>query len=117
MTPDSIKATQAGAERKLDTSLRLQLRAQGEPAPGAAAPSDADERHGERPVGDPITVEIAGTITPALTDAIEAAHGTVIEQSPRWGVMRVTLPASSLLAVAARPDVRRVRLPGRPRTN
>ncbi len=100
---EPIKATSV-AERKLDTPLLTQLRAKGR----ERAQADGDA---------PVTVQIAGTITPALADAITAAHGTVVEQSPRWGVLRATLPLASVLEIAARPDVRRVRLPAQARTN
>lgn len=105
--PEHIKA-QSAAEQKLDTPLRLQLQGRGhDGSPVAEAGA----------TGDPVTVEIAGTVSPELADAVTAAHGTVLEQSPRWGTMRAVLPLASLLAIAARPDVRRVRLPPRARLN
>lgn len=101
---EPVKAMQSVGERKLDTPLLLQLQKRGHDRTAA----DPDES---------VTVQITGTITPALADAVTAAHGTVIEQSPRWGVLRATLPLGSVLEIAARPDVRRVRLPARARTN
>lgn len=68
-------------------------------------------------IDDRVTVQVAGTLSPELADAITAAHGTVLEQSPRWGLMQATLPFSSVLTIAARADVSRVRLPPHPRTN
>jgi len=104
MPPIPIKAMQSPAERKLDTPLQLQLR--------GLAPDGS-----ERAADGPVTVELAGTISAELADAVTAAHGTVIEQSPRWGLMRATLPLAAVLEIAARPDVRSVRLPARARTN
>lgn len=99
---------QSAAERKLDTQLRLQLQGRVSDGMPIAATGAND---------GPVTVKISGAISPELADAVTAAHGTVIEQSPQWGVMRASLPLVSVLTIAARDDVRRITLPPRARTN
>ncbi len=106
-----IKATRSVAESKLDTPLRLRLQGRGSDGTQTRPFEEAMTSD------DPVMVQIDGTISPALADAVAAAHGTVIDQSPRWSVMRATLPLSSVLAIAELPDVRRIRLPPRALTN
>ena len=99
------KATTSPAERKLDTPLRMRLRAEAD-RPVAAPPSD------ER-----VTVSIVGTVASPLIDAIEAAHGVIVTQSLRWGRVTASLPLASLLTIAARADVASVRMPPHARVN
>jgi hypothetical protein len=52
-----------------------------------------------------VAVDVGGNVTGSLLDAIAAAGGTVLDQSPEWNLIRVSLPLSAVETVAASPDV------------
>ena len=115
---DGPKAARSAAERKIDTRLRLLLLASSDRSRASlAAGSNPTDDRPDGPSTEPVTVEIAGEITAALTDAITAANGTVVERSPRWGLVIATLPLSAIVAIAEHPEVRRIRMPAHARVN
>jgi len=64
-----------------------------------------------------VAVDIKGSVSQALLDAVAAAGGTVSYSSTRWGVVRASVPLAALEAVAANSDVRSIRAASRANTN
>jgi len=52
-----------------------------------------------------VTVDISGTVSDSLLDAITSANGAVLDQSESLGMIRATLPLGALETIAARDDV------------
>ena len=79
-------------------------------APAAAAAGGAT-------TSSQILVDIEGTASDDLANAIVAAQGVVKYRSARWGVINASLPVSAVLSIAARSDVRRIKGPSVARSN
>jgi hypothetical protein len=55
-----------------------------------------------------VTVDIYGTVSQSVLDAIAAANGVVLTQSDTLGMIQASLPYSALETVAANDDVRSI---------
>lgn len=109
------KANWTKGQKKLDSQLIFAARLKATGIVHAAAPklrpslsSEADGRY---------TVEIKGTVTPGLLDAIKSAGGTVLSSFPSYHVVRASLPVEKLESIAARDDVVFIRPPPKARQN
>ena len=64
-----------------------------------------------------VTVEIYGTVSPALVSAIAAAQGTVLAQSAQYGLITASVPFAALETIAARGDVNSIQSQSKGHTN
>jgi hypothetical protein len=64
-----------------------------------------------------VTVEIKGTVSQALVDAITVAGGSVVQQSAEFGNILASVPFPSLETIAARGDVTSISTPSAGHTN
>ena len=115
------KQNRTPTEAKLSSMLLYAMRTQGgKPAvPGLTGPMPAVQQFiADRVAADgTVQVTIQGDINAGLLAAIAAAGGAQIDPYPQFGRVTARLPIGSLLAVAARDDVRSIRPLDRPRTN
>ena len=61
---------------------------------------DAEER---------VLVDITAEVTPALLDKIRTGGGVVVNQFPRYDAIRAWVPVETLIPLAKRDEVRRIR--------
>jgi hypothetical protein len=64
-----------------------------------------------------IKIEILGTVSPDLTNAVTAAGGTILSTSTRFGAVVATMPIAAITPLAARSDIRTIRVPAFGHTN
>jgi hypothetical protein len=106
------------AQQKMDSNLAFGiLAATNDPSvasfQNALAPLGATDVNGNTVLIPPagvglatsVTIEISANVNADLLNAITLANGSVLQQSPQWGLITATLPLGSLGAIAARADV------------
>ena len=103
------KEARTPAQKKLDSHLIYAAR---EAADGQAFKALPQFRSNVKLGGKGrVVVEIKGTITPELLEAIAAQGGKVVESYPASGLVRVKMPVLNLEGLAARPEVQFIGLP------
>jgi hypothetical protein len=103
---NAVKAGLSPAQRKMDSALVFAL---------LGARNDASVA-GFRQIisrsvvtgGTGATVDIKGSVSNALRNAITAAGGAVLNQSTRFGMIHAYLPLAALEGMAARADVNHI---------
>ena len=123
----SVKANLGPAEKKLASGLAFGiLAASGDTrvvafrnaitpiATTDLAPATAD-RVAPKPSSQAY-VDVKGTVSDDLVNAIVAAGGKVLYKSERFGVINATLPIGSIVSIAGRADVQQIRGPSRAKT-
>lgn len=92
------------AQKKMDSSLAFASAGQKSPAMvrsfAAAMPLASS--------AGKVVVDVHGTVSPALLQAIKSAGGAVTYASTRWNAVRATIPLSTMESLAARSDVTRI---------
>src|SRR5262245_55887438 len=109
----AMKQALTAAQQKIDSNLVFTAKAaNGDLA--FTAVSDAPGIVATDPAAS-VTVEIYGTITASLVDAIASANGVVSEQSEEEGMILASLPLGAIESVAAHPDVKSIQSAARVR--
>ncbi len=90
--------------------------------PNAITPLSGTDVTQPGPSGDgvpptAIRVEIFGSVSPDLINAIQAANGVVNYTSTRWNAITATLPVAAIVPLAARSDITAIRNPALGHTN
>jgi hypothetical protein len=104
----AAKARRTPVENKLSSTLLLAAERKAGTAPAAAASLRPSIR--QLP-GDRVRVQVDAPVTRDLLRRVRSLHGIVRRQEPRAGVVTAELPVSSLLPLAALPQVRHVSEP------
>src|SRR5690349_8591896 len=109
-----LKRNFTDAQKKLDSSLVFAVKAaSGELAGtniegigGAGTDLPAETTTVSPPdLQTTVTVDIHGTVSQSLLDAIAAVNGTVVSQFPMFGSIRASLPLGALESIAGHADV------------
>jgi len=111
----AMKQSLSSAQQKVDSNLVFTAKA----ARGDLAFTAVSDAPGIVPT-DPasgVDVEIYGTVSASLLDAIASLDGVVSNQSEELGIIAATLPLEAIDALAARPDVSRIQSATTPRLN
>ncbi len=115
------KLARTPTEAKLSSQLLHAMRALAgqPPVPGLSGPIPGVQQFIATRVAADATVQVTiqGDINSGLLAAIAAAGGTQIDPYPQYSRVTARLPLNSLLAVAARGDVRAIRPLDQPQTN
>ena len=121
-----LKQNLTDAQKKMDSSLVFAVKAAGgelagtsiEGIGGAGTDLPAETTGGVTAVDlqTSVTVDIYGTVSQSLLDAIAAVNGTVVSQSAAFGVLRVSLPLGTLETIAGHEDVRNIQAAQAPAT-
>jgi hypothetical protein len=101
-----IKQNFTPAQKKMDSALAFASIAQQSPAMVSSFSSAMPRL--AMSTGNKVIVDVHGTVSPALAQAIQKAGGDVLYQSARWNSIHAALPLSSVDSIAARSDVVRV---------
>ncbi|MEO8938785.1 MAG: S8 family serine peptidase [Burkholderiaceae bacterium] len=125
----TVKTTFTPAQKKLDSSLAFGILAAGGDSrvasfrnaitplsttdKAAAAPADGSTV----PLSTTVFVTIYGSVSDSLASAITGAGGKVISQHPQWSATNAILPIASVLSIAERSDVTKIRAPSGAHTN
>ena len=125
----SVKAGFSPAQKKLDSALAFGLLANSGDARVApfanairplvsndVASTVAPQAVRRGPAGT-VVVDIYGSASDELAGAITAVSGTILSKSTRWGVITAAVPVGSLLQIANRTDVTKLRVSSGARTN
>ena len=102
----AIKDGFTPAQQKIDSALVFALKK----ANGDFAFTSVADVAGIETI-DPVTnvtVDINGTVSQSLLDAITSANGVVLDQSETLGMIQASLPLGALETVAENPDVRTI---------
>lgn len=123
----AVKTSFSPAQKKLSSALAFaSLSARNDPrvasfanaiGPVGAPDASIGPNPGRPAFTKPVTVNIFGSINSDLLDAVTAATGVVLYQSPQARMITARLPLSALEALAARPDVIRIAAPAPMHTN
>ena len=105
-TIQQVKQNFTPVQKKMDSNLAFAIVGQKNPA-AVSSFASAMSALPTTPNGR-IIVDVNGTVSPALAQAIRNAGGDVLYQSVRWSSIHAALPLSSIESVAARSDVTRV---------
>src|SRR5215831_13064840 len=105
-TIQQIKQNLTPTQRKMDSSLAFASVGQKDPA-AALAMGNASPRLATTTTGK-VVVDVHGTVSPALVQAIQRSGGDVLYQSSRWNTIHAAIPLAGIDSVAARSDVVRV---------
>ncbi len=101
-----VKQNFTPAQRKMDSSLAFAVVGQKNPAAvspfASAMPALPTSPNGR------IIVDIYGTVSPSLVQAIRSAGGDIVNLSTRFNAIHAVLPLASIESVAVRSDVTRV---------
>lgn len=101
-----VKQNFTPAQMKMDSRLAFATAGQKNPAAvssfASAMPKMATTTTGK------VLVDVHGTVSPGLLQAIQNAGGDVLYQSGRWNSIHAALPLSSVESLAARSDVIRI---------
>jgi hypothetical protein len=111
----AIKQGFTSAEQKIESGLVFAVKK----AHGDLAFTSVSDVPGIETI-DPVTnvtVDISGTVSDALVDAITSANGVIVEQWDGLGTIRATMPFDSLEAIAERDDVVAIKSPSQARLN
>jgi hypothetical protein len=101
------KARRSATERKLSARL---LQAARRERGLAATPGPGAERAGVLPEADGrVLVDLRGEVTAELVAEIESRGGSLVTSQPEHGALRARVPLGAALALAGRPEVRRLR--------
>jgi Subtilase family len=110
-----VKQNLTPAQTKMDSVLAFAVAGQKNPA-AVSSFATAMPQLPTSPNGR-IIVDVYGTVSPALAQAIRNAGGDVLHQSTRFDAVHAVLPLSSIESIAARSDVTRVTKAPRVRAN
>jgi len=125
-TISSVKNSLSPAQKKIDTKLLFNiLAANNDPRvasirnaiPALGTTDLAPATNGSVAATSNVKVEIFAPVSDSLRAAITSAGGKVLYQSTHFDVTTASLPMSSVLSIAARGDVSKVRRPAVPHTN
>ena len=105
VTPEKDGRTKAQA--KLDSRLRAAI----ERSTGTQTGRDTPRRSGAVDIDEAgrVLVDIEAAVSSALTGAIEAAGGQVVNQFPAYHAIRARVLLAELEGLAERPDVKFIR--------
>ena len=101
-----IKQNFTPAQKKMDSALAFASVAQGSPATVSAFSSAMPQL--AMSANNKVIVDVHGTVSPALAQAIQKAGGDVLYQSARWNSIHAALPLASIDSIASRSDVVRM---------
>lgn len=110
----ALKDSLSAPEKKLSSHLMLQARVAAGKSLGAAA---SFVRTNAADTGTLVRVDVGGTISAALREAIEQNGGEVENASEQYGRLVAKIPLGKLTAVAAQADLKWMREASRPRRN
>src|SRR5215472_7463475 len=113
-TIQQIKQNFTPAQNKMDSALAFASVGQKSPAMVSAF-STAMPRLATTTTGK-VVVDVHGTVSPALAQAIKNAGGDVLYSSTRWNSIHAALPLAGIDAIASRSDVVRINKAPFPRT-
>jgi len=105
-TIQQIKQNFTPAQNKMDSALAFASVGQKSPAMVSAF-STAMPRLATTTTGK-VVVDVHGTVSPALAQAIKNAGGDVLYSSTRWNSIHAALPLAGIDAIASRSDVVRI---------
>jgi len=111
----NIKQSFTAVQQKIDANLVFAAKAAAGDLAGTGVDSIPSLSGSD--LNGSITVDISGTVSPALLDTIAAVNGTVLTQSAEFGTVRASLRLGSLETVAALDDVTSIMPAARATTN
>jgi hypothetical protein len=101
-----FKQSLTPAQKKMDSSLAFANAGQKNPASVSAFSSAMPQL--STTTTAKVAVDVHGTVSPALLQAIKSAGGDVTYASTRWNAVRASIPLSTIDSIAARSDVTRI---------
>ena len=109
------KAARTPAQRKIGTSLLMSIKRQRGDALFNALPS----LRTSVPVNldGTVLVDIRADVDNALLEAIEGTGGSIVNSHPRYRAVRALVPLDEIESLAARPEIRNIRVADRAITN
>ncbi len=123
----AVKANFTPAQKKLDSNLAFGILSatndtsvssfKNAITPLAGTDLTAPDAAGNGVPPTTIRVEIFGTLSPDLINAIQASNGVVNYTSTRWNAVTATLPVAAILPLASRADITSIRNPALGHTN
>jgi hypothetical protein len=114
----AVKRSFTRAERKIDSNLVFAAKAaRGQLAGTPVADIQSVAGATGADLNGLVNVDIAGNVSDGLLALIDAVGGVVSDQSPRWGLIRASVPLGAVETLAASDDVASIDSAALARTN